>query len=230
MVQVPRRTAFADSALVRLLARWHDAEVRAPGASTAERLSHWLGWTDAIALSTVLNAAPTAARKATGAPERECARVRSGLVTMIREDSLFASTADSGPAPDFTPYRLRYLARQQAMEAGIGPLRAQLRSALAAHSPQMAKLAAVDAVMDQALEARERSLLATVPAKLEKHFKRLRQSAEVPTEVPSELLPTQAGALAWVAVFHRDIRDLLLAELDFRFQPIDGLLEALRSC
>ncbi|HEY9224113.1 MAG TPA: DUF3348 domain-containing protein [Variovorax sp.] len=226
MVQVPRRTAFADSALVRLLARWNDAEVRPPAASTAERLSQWLAWTDAIALSTVLNAPAARAKAAAGTPDDECARVRDGLARTIREDSLYASVDETAAGTiDFAPYRLRYLARQQAMEAGVGPLRAKLRGALAARSAEMAKLATVDAVMEQALEAREHSLLATVPALLEKRFKRLRQAA-TPAPDASE---TDAAPLAWLPVFHQDIRDLLLAELDFRFQPVDGLLEALRS-
>lgn len=227
MVQVPRRTAFADSALVRLLARWNEAEVREPAASTAERLSQWLAWTDAIALSTVLNAPASRAKAATGTPDDDCARVRDGLARTIREDSLYANDGDAPEATtvDFAPYRLRYLARQQAMEAGVGPLRAKLRSALAARSAEMAKLATVDAVMEQALEAREHGLLATVPAMLEKRFKRLRQAALPAPDAPE----TDAAPMAWLPVFHQDIRDLLLAELDFRFQPVDGLLEALRS-
>lgn len=226
MVQVPRRTAFAVSALVRLLARWNDAEVRPPAASTAERLSQWLAWTDAIALSTVLNAPAARVKAAAGTPDDECARVRDGLARTIREDSLYASVDETTVGTiDFAPYRLRYLARQQAMEAGVGPLRAKLRGALAARSAEMARLATVDAVMEQALEAREHSLLVTVPALLEKRFKRLRQAA-TPAPDASE---TDAAPLAWLPVFHQDIRDLLLAELDFRFQPVDGLLEALRS-
>lgn len=226
MVQVPRRPAFADSALVRLLARWNEADVRAPAASTAERLSQWLAWTDAIALSTVLNAPVARAKAVAGTPDDECARVRGGLAKTIREDSLYASVDEAAVGPiDFAPYRLRYLARQQAMEAGVGPLRAKLRSALAARSAEMAKLATVDAVMEQALVAREHSLLATVPAMLEKRFKGLRQAA-MPAPDASE---TDAAPMAWLPVFHQDIRDLLLAELDFRFQPVDGLLEALRS-
>lgn len=228
MVQVPRRPAFADSALVRLLARWNDADVRPPAASTAERLSQWLAWTDAIALSTVLNAPAARAKAVAGTPDGECARVRDGLAKTIREDSLYASVDDDATATttiDFAPYRLRYLARQQAMEAGVGPLRAKLRGALAARSPEMAKLATVDAVMEQALQAREHGLLATVPAMLEKRFKGLRQAALPAPDAPE----TDAAPTAWLPVFHQDIRDLLLAELDFRFQPVDGLLEALRS-
>ncbi len=228
MVQVPRRPAFADSALVRLLARWNDAEVRPPAASTAERLSQWLAWTDAIALSTVLNAPAVRAKAVAGTPDAECARVRDGLAKTIREDNLYANVDDDATvatAIDFAPYRLRYLARQQAMEAGVGPLRAKLRSALAARSAEMAKLATVDAVMEQALVAREHSLLATVPAMLEKRFKRLRHDAMPAPDAPD----SDAAPTAWLSVFHQDIRDLLLAELDFRFQPVDGLLEALRS-
>ena len=40
----------------------------------------------------------------------------------------------------------------------------------------MARLAAVDAVMEQVLGAHEHRLLSTVPALLEKHFERLRQA------------------------------------------------------
>ena len=228
MVQVPRRPAFADSALARLLARWSDTEVRAPAASTAERLSQWLAWTDAIALSTVLNAPAARAKAVAGSQEDECARVREGLAKTIREDCLYASVNDDATATttiDFAPYRLRYLARQQAMEAGVAPLRAKLRGTLAARSSEMAKLATVDAVMEQALQARSHALLASVPAMLETRFKGLRQMA-----VPAQDAPeTDAAPSAWLPVFHQDIRDLLLAELDFRFQPIDGLLEALRS-
>ena len=80
-------------------------------------------------------------------------------------------------------------------------------------------------ILEKALEAREHSLLATVPAMLEKRFKRLRQAALPAPDAPE----TDAAPMAWLPVFHQDIRDLLLAELDFRFQPVDGLLEALRS-
>jgi hypothetical protein len=89
----------------------------------------------------------------------------------------------------------------------------------------MARLASVDVVMEQVLAARERSLLATVPALLEKHFKRLRQAGQpAPDEPDSGIQPG-----AWLDVFRKDIRLVLLAELDFRFQPVEGLLEALRT-
>ena len=93
------------------------------------------------------------------------------------------------------------------MEASIAPLRARLRAALTRKSADMARLAAMDAVLEQALGARERSLLATVPALLEKHFVRSHAAA---------------------GVFRKDMQAVLLAELELRLQPIDGLLAALR--
>lgn len=215
------RTGFDGAALVRLLSRLTGAGVREPRQVTADGLSQWFGWTDAISLSAALNGNPAApASNARGTPaasptaeETECRRVRAALTTAIAEDSIFVAAPTGDAAPDFAPFRQRYLARQQAMDAGIAPLRGRLRARLAAQSPDMARLAAVDVVMEQVLGAQERSLLAGVPALLDKHFRQLRQAA------PD----------AWLDVFRRDARDVLLAELDLRFQPVEGLLEALRT-
>jgi hypothetical protein len=222
MAQVSQRTGFNGSALIRLLSRLTDIDVRESRQSTADQLSQWFGWTDAISLSAALDGSPVTAissPRASGSTEDgECHRVRTALAKAIAKD-----TTDT--ATDFTPFRRHYLAQQQAMETGIGPLRARLRAALAARSPAMARLASVDVVMEQVLAARERNLLATVPALLEKHFKRLRQAGQPAPDEPDS--GVQPGV--WLDVFRKDIRLVLLAELDFRFQPVEGLLEALRT-
>ncbi len=219
MVQVSRRKGFTDSALVRLLASLADTEVSDPEQAFADRLSQWLDWTAAVSMSAALNgnAAPalSGARGLANAEEAECARVRSALLKGISEDS--ADTVRPDTAPGFSPYRRRYVARQQAMETGIGPLRVRLRAALAARSPAMARLADVDAVMEQALGAREHSLLSSVPVLLEKHFVRLRQA------------DAAAPSGRWLDMFRKDLHGVLLAELDFRLLPVEGLLEALRA-
>jgi hypothetical protein len=241
MGQVSRRTGFNGSALIRLLSRLTDIDAREPAQPTADRLSQWFGWTDAISLSAALDGAPATTQPGTRAPrnteESECQRVRTALANAIVEDTTFGTSKDA--TPDFTPYRRRYLARQQAMEAGLGSLRSRLRSALAAKSPSMARLASVDVVMAQVLEAREHSLLSAVPGILEKHFERLRKASQAPdvsdlpdlpdgepeTDKDNSAQPDEA----WLAVFRKDAQDVLLAELDFRFQPVEGLLEALRT-
>ena len=227
-MQVTRRIGFTGSALTRLLARLGDAEPRDAGSGFADRLGEWLGWTDAISLSSALNGSPAAAspglRAATATLEGECAGLRGALANAIATDSAFTARGKDAPT-DFPSYRRRYLARQQTMETAIEPLRERLRAIVAARSPAMARLAAVDAVMAQVLGVQEHNLLAGIPSRLEKHFARLRRAEPAPDEEPEG----EARPGPWLDLFRNDMRDLLLAELDFRFQPVEGLLEALRS-
>jgi hypothetical protein len=132
----------------------------------------------------------------------------------------------AGPADtalEYSIFRQRHLSMQQTMETRIGDLRARLRLALAARTPAMARLAEVDGVMEQALGARERTLLAAVPALLGGRFARLRQAAQ------ETLADTPAARNAWLDVFRMDMQSVLLAELDLRLQPVEGLLAALRT-
>jgi hypothetical protein len=241
-----RRTRFTGPALVRLLARLAEADVAESRQSFAERLGRWLDWTHAIPLAAALDgaaarppAAPGGAPPSrAGAEQREFERVRAALVKGIAEDAgpaaasrrtALPSTTGGGTAEapaDFAPYRRRYLARQQAMDAGIGALRGRLRGALAGSTPAMARLAAVDAVMEQVLGGRERALLATVPAWLEKRFERLRAAAP---HGPDGTRAADGEPGEWLDVFTQDMRDVLLAELDVRLQPVEGLLDALRQ-
>ena len=242
IVQVTQRTGFTGSALVRLLARLTDVEVAESRQSFSDQLSQWLRWTDAIALSAALEggrtAAPARKRTDTNADDTGYGRVRAALAKAIAEDIAFLADRRDLPAdgkPDFSPYRVRYAGRQQAMEVAIGPLRTQLRAMLAARSSDMARLAAVDAVMEQALGAQERSLLATVPGLLEKHFRRLHQAAQARADAPASDVPDalatperRTSPTAWLDKFCEDMRAVMLAELDMRLQPVDGLREALR--
>ncbi|SAK46051.1 hypothetical protein AWB75_00877 [Caballeronia catudaia] len=229
-MQGSKRTAFSGPALVRLLAHFADLDVHEPAQSLSDRLSQWLGWTDAIALSTALASDPPAvsgARSVARNVEEECVRVRTSLAgALAREDAAAhrrhraaAQPVTDQPAADYADYRQRYVSLQQAMDTDIGALRTRLRSTLAARSPDMARLAVVDAVMEQALSARERSLLAHVPALLGKHFERLKRAHAAAEATPPN---------AWLEVFRKDLQSVLLAELDVRFQPIEGLLAALR--
>jgi hypothetical protein len=213
--------------------------------SFAQGLAGWLGWTDAIALSGALHT-PLPARADTGltrakrtthppsaAVEREFDRVRASLVRAITEPSEPLHSEN-----DFAPYRRHCIALQQAMDAGIGPLRKQARSALTRRSPAMGRLAAIDAVMEDVLGPHEHKLLAMMPSLLERLFQRLgsdeRQAATVAaatTTISETNLPSPALArpAAGLSAFHRDMQCLLLAELDLRLQPVQGLLDALGS-
>ncbi|EIF34713.1 Protein of unknown function (DUF3348) [Burkholderia sp. Ch1-1] len=252
MLQTPQRTALSGPALIRLLARLADVDVPESRQSLSDRLSQWLGWTDAIALSSALNGNPPAVAVAAGArafgsaEEADYLRARSSLAKAITGDSVFAVARRHGsmhassqsvptePAADYAVFRQRYLAIQQSMETGIGNLRGRLRAMLAARTPNMARLAVVDAVMERALSERERSLLAGVPALLAGHFERLRaaeQAALAAAEAASETASDAAAPTpgAWLNLFRQDMQSVLLAELEIRLQPVEGLLAALRS-
>ncbi len=142
--------------------------------SLSDRLGQWLDWTHAVALSTALDGKPAVVDAGVPTPvsaeEIECARVRSSLANAIAGDPVFATSvqrdaAEAG-APgvaEYAPFRQRYLAIQRSMQAATGNLRGRLRDVLAETTAGMARLAAVDAVMEQALSPREQMLLAAVP-------------------------------------------------------------------
>ena len=219
------RSSFNSSSFIRCLADLHIAAVPGSKQGFAERLSQWLVWTDAIALSTAL-AAGTGARlldgrpgaaTATAALREELARVRDALADAITSDELLAAAPTVGPdsgaasAIDFAAYRRSYIAHQRAMDAAIAELRTQVRAALSRLSPELSRLAALDGVLDDALLARERHLLASVPGLLEQHAAQL-------GEPPSP---------AWQTACGQHLQRVLLAELDLRLQPVVGMIETI---
>ncbi|WP_430494927.1 DUF3348 family protein, partial [Burkholderia sp. BCCCDS18] len=148
---------------------------------------------------------------------------------------------------DFADFRQRYLSLQQDMETAIGQLRGRLRVAVAARSSGMARLATLDAIMERVLGARERSLLSSIPALLGTRFGRLRDAerqalADAESAAAATADPADDGAVAadgtavaaivpgaWLDTFRDEMQSILLAELEVRFQTVDGLLAALRT-
>ncbi|MGS0891962.1 DUF3348 domain-containing protein [Burkholderia stagnalis] len=263
MVQAPPRPALSGPTLVRLLARLADADVAESRQTLSDRLSQWLGWTDAITLSSALNASPpgVAAGVRGHDAERDCARVRHDLAQAITSANRSRARRRPGEPPppaadtaDFADFRQRYLSLQQEMETAIGQLRGRLRVALAARSSGLARLATLDAIMERVLGARERGLLSGVPALLGTRFEKLRDAerqALAEAESAAAAAPSGAegaervaddGAVAdvpvgaapvpgtWLDTFRDEMQSILLAELEVRFQTVDGLLAALRTC
>ncbi len=206
----------AGSELTRLLARLADAPPAENRPAFAERLGQWLGWADAISLSAALNAGPPAT--ALGQPhgldgeeadfQRVCAVLQASIAAGPREPA-------SSPT-DFGPYRRHCNAQQQAMQDAIGALRQRLRDALSRRSPALARLAAIDAVLDHALAAQERGLLGLVPLRLQAHFERMARAAG-------------DDHTRWPDTFQADMDHVLQAELAHRLLPAQGLLDTLRT-
>ena len=225
--------------------------------SFAEKLGLWLDWPDAIALAAALNrdravnlansaGAQAADRPTASAVFEDYARVRTELASaMMADDSFVAAAVVTKPllqsasavamttachhAPDHSAYRRAYRHHQRTMAVAIAALRNRVRDQLSSVSPALGQLAALDASLDKALGAREHQLLGKVPALLEKHFERLRladQAAFDQTEAP-QLQAHSAHAASVLAEYGRVMQGVLLAELELRLQPIEGMLETM---
>ncbi len=245
MARTSPRTRFDSAQLIRALSALVATDVADSRQSFADRLGQWLDFADAIALCSALDspadtrAPATAAQPALG---DEFARVRGALLESINTDGLLTpgKARIRLPAPawhagtegtaDYLPYHRYYLAHQRDMGAAIAPLRASLRAALAAQSPALRQLAALDGVLDQAFAPRERSLLASVPQLLGRRFEQLHQAHR--SALPAGAADDPARWLepgAWLHTFCQDMRLVLLAELDLRLQPVQGLMDALNE-
>ncbi|MDO9316478.1 MAG: DUF3348 family protein [Burkholderiaceae bacterium] len=205
----------AGSELTRLLARFAGTPLVDTRPAFAERLCHWLKWTDAASLSAALSASPAASApgRARGA-DAEDADFRCVRTTL--EASIAAGPREPASNPtDFGPHRRHCISQQQAMQEAVGALRQRLRDALSRRSPQGARLAAIDAVMDKALTTHERNLLGLVPLRLQTHFDQLQRTA--------------GDDAHWPKTFLQDMNRVLRAELAHRLLPAQGLLDTLRK-
>ncbi len=240
MAKAPQRTPIPGPAFIRLIARLTDAGLPESSPALADRLSEWIDWTRAVALSKALDGRLPEITSDTpqfgSVEEHECARVRAALVTAITADvsappAKHRKIQPPPAADDYIPLRERYRDLQQSMQAETGRLRGHLRDMLAAGSPERARLAEVDAVMEITLSPREQALLGAVPTLLGQHFERQSDKAN------EALIESQASSgdcapattAPWRRQFEQNMQHVLLAELDVRFQPVDGLLAALRT-
>jgi hypothetical protein len=234
-------TNFNSSRLVRFLAELSIVDVAESKQAFAERLGLWLDFADAIALHAAHGDASATAQRADRAASTaladEFATARAAWAKSIaagcspQAAKWAAAAADSDEAAAYEPYRRYYSAQQGEMEMAIRPWRSKARQALAQAGGKLGQLAALDGALDKILGARERQLLATVPALLEKRFTLL-ASAHRQRLAAAGLADDPARWDApggWLADFGKELAAVLLAELDLRLQPTVGLIEALSN-
>lgn len=245
------RRNLGRSRLVSLLGDWTSMNTEASRQDWAEHLSFWLGPFDAITLNAAHQSIKAIAAtkllhsfKSTSLTLcEELHQVREGLVKAMTTRDLSHSNdgrdrravhvpeQDNASLLDFANYRLRYLEQQRRMEWKIDSLRIRCRQVLSQTSSTLRQLAELDAALEQALGAREKSQLSKVPALLQRRFEYLRKSADdgikLAQQQDAPALRQQSGG--WVNVFDKDFHDAMRAELDFRLEPVVGLIEALRT-
>jgi hypothetical protein len=215
------QSTFSSSRLVRLLGVDRRPLAEPAGMDVAERLGLWLNAFDAIGLQ--------AAHQSIRAIDAAAPRERSGAAAP-RPDSLAGdlqklraslAQAIAQPVDDdgtLAPFQQRHQKLQRDMELQIAPLRDHVRQVAGRASPRLRQLAALDAVLERALTAREQEVLPTVRAHLQRRFQHLRRTQ-----------PQDAEPGAWLDTFRQEWRQALLAELDVRLEPVAGLVDALHN-
>ena len=233
-LDIATRVPVAGPTFIRLLARIAAVDGQASGLAPSQRLGQWIDWTRAVTLSRALDrpldAPPMAPRGHD--PADEVAQARRALELQIGDREAWdQAMAHAGvdAATGFDQSRKRYIAIQHAMQAATGRLRGSLRDRLARGAPAQARLAELDAVMELVASPREHRLLAAVPGLLAERHLHLNRRASAGRDAPDLLAQVTPAGDAWPHVLRQDMQDLLLAELDVRFMPIDGLLAALRA-
>lgn len=233
-LDIATRAPVAGPTFIRLLARIVEVDGQPSGLAPSQRLGQWIDWTRAVSLSRALDrpleVPPVAQRD--NDPADEVAQARRALELQIGDreawDRAFPHVS-ANAATGFDEPRKRYIAIQHAIQAATGRLRGSLRDRLAPGGPAQARLAELDAVMEGVASPREHRLLAAVPGLLAERYLHLHRQAIASRDAHD--LPAQATPAgdAWPHVLRKDMQDLLLAELDVRFMPIEGLLAALRA-
>ena len=247
------------SALVCQLSESMGLGAAAPtGQDFGERMGAWLSVADAITLRTALQTSHAAQPTTTArvgppvAPDtllEDLQRMRATLtqsITTVEAAQPPRNRADHSahgafvaplmlldPTAEFTVLNQRYGEQQRRMAMGIDALRVHARQVLSRATPELARLAALDSVMDQMLGGREQHMLSTVSAFLKKRFEQLRRQAAAEAAADAETLfgetlnPSQQPA--WLVQLAAEFQQALLAELDLRLQPIVGMAEALHG-
>jgi hypothetical protein len=169
----------------------------------------------AAAANSPLDRAPQPDPAQVRALEQDLGQVRALAQDLAQVREALAKLA--APDADAPLDRRRHLELQRTMEPRIGRLRDRTRQALAKASPRLARLAALDAAMEQAFAAREQKLLAALPALAER---RLAGKPDSPADAPADT-PADAPVDA--------LRQVLLAELDLRLAPVAGMIEEFRN-
>ena len=119
----------------------------------------------------------------------------------------------------FEPYQRFYITHQMELAVAVRGMRDRVRVSASSTAPELAQLVELDRMLDESLEAQTRKLFAVMPKLLNQRFNQIRADAGRANGGNDEL--------SWVLPFHDDMRELLLAELDVRLQPVFGLLEAI---
>ena len=132
-------------------------------------------------------------------------------------------------AAAFAPYRKQYVAIQNRLDHSCQRLRSKTAQSIAGLSPALAGLAALDRGLGDVLVHRQQQVLSRIPSLLESRFNHLlcKHWQVFPAGPEAADLAAWMVPEGWVTLFCRGMQDMLMAELEFRLQPVLGLIESM---
>jgi hypothetical protein len=240
MTQVTALQSADTSRLLRCLNELGVLDVPASRLPFAAQLASHIDFSASIKLATALGNMdaetfpPGEAREET--PREIFLRLRSAIVGSLLDS--FAtkparshlklpaleepSPGDAGAA--YAPYLRFYHGQQRMLEAKVQNLHLQVRDAAAMLSPRLAQLCFLDAALGDTLAAHARNAFSYTPRLLELRFRKLLEQYRQQAIGDGSALTPWAR---WQQQFQRELRDMLLAELEARLLPTLGLVEAI---
>lgn len=250
MTQAPAQTPIDIPLLQELAARDCLVTKKPASYNLAELLGAQIDLADSIALAQALTALDRDKHSASAsmeAAQKQLLNARGGMIRFVLRSFGAADEALAGKAAPFELppatqatlgepkeaiklYRRFYSLHQSEMEHRVSRLRTSLRASMTFEGPDFIKLGNLDRILEDTLRDYVRTVLGGMSAALTKTYQQRRQEflssdlAEQQTEAEAWL---QEGG--WLYEFHRDIQQLLIAEIDFRLLPVRALLDALES-
>jgi len=129
----------------------------------------------------------------------------------------------------YEPYQRFYMNRQGNLDIKVHHLRSEIRDAISGISPALAQLAGIDKALSDSLSDASREIFTVVPKLLGKRFSHLvdiqrTDFPDKPEVIDFEQWMKPGG---WISTFCIEMRELLLAELEVRLQPVVGMIDSL---
>ncbi|MCB1687191.1 MAG: DUF3348 family protein [Halioglobus sp.] len=228
------------SRLVRFLAELLDADAQLSHQRFIERLGQSFDLADSIRISAVHEKRFAATGAEPDAPEDtikdDYQRARSAIVNSAVQSFAPEASAMGTRFPEaragksieeimeVEPYLNFYIAQQRNVDFRIRDLHTSTRKALAERSPKLARLAALDAVLAEPLSVPARRSFMVVPRLLRQRFTALRDEHHRAAPDPANARQCWEQTLQQ---FRREMQGLLLAEIETRLLPTQGLIDAL---
>lgn len=249
MTQAPPSSSLNGSRLVRILSELVEPAVDLSHQQFSEQLGRLIDFSDSIELSTVQGELLTLVYTPSGgsaeAVKDEFLRVRSLLLqTVVKSFApggsplrmklpVPANDVPTEVAMSFAPYHRFYAAHQREFEVSVLQLQSEVQDAVSGLSADLARLAALDRVLNSTLLPHARKYFPVIPRLLAKRFEYL-------LAVHQQAISQQGGDLkddpslwmqpsGWLNAFCSEMKDVLLAELEVRLMPVLGLVEAVNE-